>query len=68
MSANNPWYLKEARSIGQTLHIIGVVSVMLKFAGLVAWSWWLVMTPYIALLGIVAVLFMVALVLVRLGK
>ncbi len=40
--------------MGPLLIVLGVVFVILKLLGIIAWSWWLVMAPFIAMVVLMA--------------
>lgn len=44
--------------------ILGIVFVVLKLVGVIAWSWWLVLLPIYGPLAVAAVLYIVALSIV----
>ena len=49
------------------LFALGVILLILKLAGVIAWSWWIVLIPFYFLVVIMA-LYMVALVAAALSK
>jgi hypothetical protein len=41
------------------LGVLGLIFIVLKLAGVIAWSWWLVLSPYLVWLAIAFVIYFV---------
>ncbi len=39
------------------LTVVGIIFVVLKLVGVIAWSWWLVLLPFIIEIGIASFIF-----------
>lgn len=50
--------MKESRGVGLAT-VIGVVFIILKLVGVIAWSWWWVLSPFWISLGLALVLVIV---------
>jgi ABC-type bacteriocin/lantibiotic exporter with double-glycine peptidase domain len=47
------------------LMVISILLIILKFIGLISWSWWWVLSPIWIFLGIYSLIFLCALLIVR---
>jgi hypothetical protein len=43
---------REVRNVGHTVHVLGLVLIVLKAHGLVAYSWWWAWSPHLLLSGV----------------
>lgn len=44
--------------------VIGIVFLILKLVGVIDWSWWLVLLPFIIEIGIVILILLIALLVI----
>jgi hypothetical protein len=45
------------------LGVLGIVFIVLKLLGIIAWSWWLVLLPFIISTALLVVFFIAALII-----
>ena len=60
--------LKKQAPLGVSpLEVLQLIFIVLKFTGLVDWSWWVVISPSIAHLALLVIAFVIAIVWERRG-